>query len=108
MAWVCGRAGGWVAPPKARSGPEGGKRKAPATTATLRRPASADRAARRGADPSSCDTSLGRRLGEIDLSVGELMAQQADVSRGEPVPFRNHFRGEPLAHGGAQSLIATL
>src|SRR4030067_888905 len=111
MAWVCGRPAAWTASQRPSCATKGAKRKTPAPTDSIRRPSIRDRAkgsARPGADPASCDTSLGRRFGKIDLAMGELMAQQADVSRGEPVPFRDHLRGEPLDEGGSQRLIASL
>ncbi|MCP4230436.1 MAG: hypothetical protein GY771_09865 [bacterium] len=67
-----------------------------------------DFAANSGADPSSFGFTLGYRLGEIELPLPKLMAQQADIGGGIAKAIRNDIGGQALHERGAQSLVAPL
>jgi len=61
-----------------------------------------------GADPAASGARLGTGLGEVDLAVSELVAQQAHVAGGEAEAFGDEPGGHALHEGGTQGLIAAL
>jgi hypothetical protein len=71
-------------------------------------PVATDGATELGADAPASDLSFRYGLGEVELAVPELMAEQPDVAWAvaEAVGYKRGW--EPLDEGGTQGLVAAL
>ena len=64
-----------------------------------------DRPSGLGADATARCPSFGHGLGEVDLAVAELVAQQSEIARAVAEAVSDHRGRQPLDERGSQSLI---